>query len=265
MSPTLINIGPLVISSFGVALALALLVSTFAVWKSARDKGLDETKIFDNLIVCSVVAFLGSRVAYVAIHWPVFSEQILRAVVIWQFPGLSASGAIVFGLFAFFFYTWRQKLTTSIMLDAYGRALVWAIFFVSLGVFLDGSVTGKETDLIFGMSAVGVPGLRHPVGLYGMISALFAMMILILLSWQLQARDIKKDGVLGWTSLSLLGVIILILAIVRDDLLYFGGVSLEVALGTVLFVVSLVAVFFTLREISSITKVSKYIRDKTKV
>src|SRR3989344_3206288 len=83
---------------------------------------------------------------------------LVASFVIWR-PARDAGleeGKIVFVL-----STLQKKLPVKIMVDAYGSALGWMMFFASLAVFLDGTVVGRQTRLFSGMMAVGAAGLRH--------------------------------------------------------------------------------------------------------
>lgn len=227
MLPTLISIGSFEFSSFGVVLALGFIVFAFVIWREARDKGLAEVQIFDHMLATTMLSFAGARVIYIATHWSLFSPQLLRTLVIWRFPGLSYIGAFLIGLMCFYIFAKSSKLPIAPLFDIYGKALPVVIFFISLAVFLDGTVTGRETSAFWGLPAVGVPGRRHPVGLYGMLLATLMGVVLTLTSRYMNIKKIHKLGFIGWLSLSLFGFLQLLLANTRTDLLYWVGVSVE--------------------------------------
>lgn len=208
-------------------MAIGYIVFAFVVWRFGRDRGLAETQVFDHLMVTTIMSFIGARLIYVASHWSQFAPQIIRILVIWRFPGLSAIGAFLVGLIFFYLFAKKVKLPVAEILDIYGKAFPVIIFFTSLAVFLDGTIVGRPTSAFWGLPAVGIPDRRHPVGLYGMILAILLGIVQTLISRYLTHKKIQKTGFIGFVSLSLFGFIQLLLANTRADLLYWGGVSVE--------------------------------------
>lgn len=264
MMPTLLQIGPLSISSFGTALAVGLVLFSFLVWHSARDRGVADEKILDNIIVVVCLGLIGSRLAYVATHWQLFAPNLLRIFVVWKFPGLSLWGALLFGLAGFFLFTRRQKLDRAIMFDSYGTAMPVAVVLISLGVFLDGSVVGRETMSGFGLPAVGVTGSRHPVAIYGAVLGLLLFIIIILLRNFAKKKGIPRSFI-GWSAILGLGLILFVLALYRVDLLYLGPVPVDFGLCVILIVWSIAPLFVLLKAPALFKLItSKYRHIKTK-
>lgn len=231
--PLLIKIGPLELSSFGVALMLAFLFGAFQTWKVARDRGLLDEKILDNLIVVGLLSFIGSRFWFVLTHWDIFSPNLLRIVILWKFPGFALWGALLFGIVSFIIYTRHQKLPLAVMFDAYGSALPIISFFISLGVLLDGSILGKETNWIIGILAVGAVGKHQPTAAYAAFLAVILAVSALFLRSRAHTHAWSK-GSIGWFVLSGFGCIQLLLAFTRADLLYFEGIPIEVVLDLLL-------------------------------
>ncbi|MEK7165880.1 MAG: prolipoprotein diacylglyceryl transferase family protein [Patescibacteria group bacterium] len=239
MWPSLISIGSFSVSSFGIFVALGFILAAFGVWRESRDRGLEEIRILDNIVVAAVSAFIGARILFIVVHWPVFSEQLLRIFVLWRFPGFSVIGAIISGSIAFLVYGKSQKLSLMTLIDAYGKALPPLIFFVSLAVFLDGSVTGKVLSGRFGVPAVGVPGLHHPIGLYGMIASLGIWLILWVYNRNVSKYELPR-GSSGLGAFLLLGITLCVLAIFRQDHLYWNGISADLLAFVTIALISLV-------------------------
>ncbi len=246
MLPTLIQIGGFQLTSFGVCLGLGFIFTVFVIWRSCRDYGLSDEKIFDSLVVVTAMSLIGARIAFVITHWSLFSPQLLRIFVIWRFPGLSVWGALIFGLISFIMMVKSQKLPFTMMFDSLGRSFPILLFFISLAVHLDGTIVGKPSALPWSVPAPGAAGRRHPIGLYGMLFALFNFVSIWGLERILRRRGTKLPGAVGWVSFFLLGLCLLLLAILRDDLLYFGGVAVELALSVVVVYTALIPSVFLL-------------------
>ena len=235
MWPTIISIGQFHLSAFGVSLALAFIVGAFNVWREARNRGLVDDKIFDNLVVVTIAGLIGARLVFGLTHWSLFAPNWLRIFLPWKYAGLSMWGALIFSSLTLILYTLKQKLPLMVMFAAYSQGLIPVMFFVSLGTFLDGSAVGKETNWVTGLPAVGLTGKHHPVGLYGMGLTLL-LWLGIELGRKLSAKVNWSRGVWSWVTVSGLGVVQLLLAFVRADLLYLGGISLDYILATILLV-----------------------------
>lgn len=243
MYPTLFSIGPLSISSFGVFLSIAFVVYSFVVWKSMRDAGYGDDKIFDSILTSVVCAFVGSRLIFVATHMSLFMPNFLRMFLVWSYPGLSVWGALLTATVVISLYTLKQKLRLAEVFDAYGKALPFGMFFIALGIFLDGSVKGKTTTWFTGMKEVGQTGLRHPIGLYAACLAFVYIVAIFVLSSVFKTKHTTPKGFYGWLGLSFAGLSQVILALFRTDLLYFEKFSVDLILGTIIFVSPLVPLF----------------------
>lgn len=261
MLPVLIKLGPFELSSFGVFCALALLALAFETWRVARDRGLPDEKILDNVIVVTIFAFIGARLAYVVLHWDVIAPNLLRLGLIWKFPGYSVWGALIFGLIAFILYTGKQKLPRSVMFDGYGSGIPAMAFFLSLAVFFDGNVVGKTTSWFTGMSAVGEVGKRHPVALYSLVLTVLFGLLIYILRWRLHEKQ-NASGVVGWTALSGIGFIQLILAFFRADLPFIGSISLVHMAATILAIAPLTPLFVLLEAKTFLVTVKEKVGER---
>ena len=81
------------------ALVLSWCVFSFLFWRALRSDGIDEDKIFDLTFYSTIVAFVFSRIFFVALNWDLFADTGLRIFAIWVQPGLSLYGA---------FYRWTS-------------------------------------------------------------------------------------------------------------------------------------------------------------
>lgn len=234
MFPILIKLGIFELSSYGVFLALAILSGSFVVWRNIRNYGFSDDKIFDHLVITVTSALVGARIFFAVIHPQVFSLSYLRIFLIWQFPGLALWGGVLGVILAFGLFTATQKIPYLYYFDAYGLSLPLVAMCISLGVFLDGTITGQETKLPFGLPAVGVAGPHHPVALYSFVLALLFAIGLLILRTRYRQRIVP--GVIGWLAVSFLGLNVLSLAFLRADLLYFRSVPVDQVLGTILFI-----------------------------
>ncbi len=259
MLPNIIDIGPIKLSSFGVFAALGFLWGSFWVWKQARDKGMPENKVFDSIIFVTLAAFVGARIGFVVSHWEIFSSNVLRIFLPWNYSGFSMWGALLFGILTFTFYGKKQKISLPILGDCYGSALPIVTLFLSIAVLLDGSLVGKRT-LHWGFPAVGESGYRHPVGIYAILFSLLYMILIYALTTRL-SRKSMRSGALFLASLGILGIFELILALFRDNLLYLREIPVEGALSLVLVLGSLTLLYKTSGSFAISRKIKSWVGD----
>jgi prolipoprotein diacylglyceryltransferase len=255
--------GGMSVSSLGIFLAAGFIAGSFLVWRYLRDSGTQDEKIFDNIIVVAIVTLLGARAGFVLLHWSIFAPHPLFMFLLWSYPGLSFWGALVSALLVIFLYSKKQKLPFSLIADSYGRALPTFMFFLSLALFLDGTVTGKETTWITALPAVGVLGKRHPVALYGVILAFIAQIAVIFLDRELPRRQVPR-GFYSLIMLSYTGFVLLILAFTRADLLYLRGISLDHVFATIVWIVPFIPIFLLLNGPARLEKLVIKIKNSRK-
>lgn len=260
MIPQILNFGFIKIYSFGMCLALGFIFFVFLFWRSCRDKGIEDEEIFDNILFVSMVSFIGARLGYVFAHGNLFYQNILRIFLLWKIPGLSIWGALVSGFLAFIFYTKKQKISTILFLDSYGKAIPAAMIAIFLGVFLDGSSLGKLTRLPWGMPAVSEVGKRHPVALYGLFLSLILIILLVFLEKKFSIRLAR--GTIGYVSLSFIGLTLFILAFFQENLLYWEGISIDGMVALMLFLAPLLGLMLIYFDPDYIQKIKNKIQIK---
>ncbi len=234
MMPILFKLGLLEVSSYGVFLALSIVAGSFVVWRTIRNAGFSDEKVFDHLTVSIVVALIGARIFFAFVHPEIFRLSILRIFLPWQFPGFSLWGAIIGIGLVFLLLTRTQKIPYVEYFDAYGLGMPIFIMGASLAILFDGTIIGNVTNLPFGLPAVGVSGNRHPIGIYSFILGLLVFVLFLFIRTKFRNR--LEKGTIGWISVSSLGFILLLLAFLRSDLIYLYGISIDQVVATILFI-----------------------------
>jgi phosphatidylglycerol:prolipoprotein diacylglycerol transferase len=242
MFPTILSIGPLTISSFGVFMALAFVVMIYLVWRHLREFSLSDGQIFDHVLLVVATALAGARLWFVLTHHDIFGKNILFPFMIWKFPGFSFWGGFLIGVPALYVFGKLLKLPIITLLDSYAASFPFAMLLGSVAVFLDGTVVGKETTGAIGMTIAGQVGKHHPVGLYSTLLAAIACVVVVVVLKKISLKRLPPSS-LWWGMLSFIGFSQLLLAFVSRDLLYFKTVPVEYVLGTILGVSPLVPLF----------------------
>jgi phosphatidylglycerol:prolipoprotein diacylglycerol transferase len=207
MHPVIISLGPLVIRSYGLFLALGFLCGTFlAVWR-AKKAGDNPETIYNLSVLVVISALIGARLYYVVTHYSEFrAEENLPWLnrffvefknMFWPIgsdgqigiSGLVLYGGLICATVATVFYLRIHKLSIPRYMDYLAPSIGLGEFFTRIGCFMNGCCFGKPTDSVFGVvfpsdSAAGMffPGIQiHPSQLYNSFTGLVICIALLIL------------------------------------------------------------------------------------
>ena len=178
MYPEMFSLGNLTVHSYGLMIALAILVSALLLYREAPREKINPDYILEAVIVAGIGGLLGARVLYMLLNWSYYSTQPLSALFT-QFEGLSFYGG--FFLATILIYLWSRwrgigflKLT-----DFMAPYLALGYAFGRMGCFLNGCCYGVESNVPWALPiSPGDEVLRHPVQLYALVGALLIFFIL---------------------------------------------------------------------------------------
>jgi phosphatidylglycerol:prolipoprotein diacylglycerol transferase len=245
MLPTLLQIGPLAVSTQGITLALAFLVAAFMIWRKGLEENFDAEPLMDAVVLVTIVALVWARIFFIIFAGSVSAwGKILN---FFSYPGFSYFGAFFGGLIFLIIFANRKKWNFFKLADVFVFGLVPAQILVRVGNFLDGSFTGKTTNLFW---AVKVPGKDlpvHPLSLYEIIF-LIALLVLIkklerqyrLFDWYKEKRGEAAEGFLFLTYMFLYSVFRFLLEFLKNSKLYWNGLAWEQWLAIVCLTTSLI-------------------------
>jgi phosphatidylglycerol:prolipoprotein diacylglycerol transferase len=237
MHPVLFKVGGLVVTSFGLMMALAFLTGGWLLSRELRRKGEDPEIAWDLVMYAAFGGIIGAKLYYMVLHWPETAADPMGAI-------LSRSGLVWYGGFilAALLVTWRVSrlhLAVPKIADAAAPALALAYGVGRIGCFLVGDDYGAPSDLpwavafpqgappstagnlrrYFGVSIPdSIPDATvlsvHPTQLYEVLMAVIIFAIL----WRLRTR-LARPGLLFATYLGLAGAERFIVEIFRakDD------------------------------------------------
>lgn len=215
MHPELFRIGPLVVNSYGVMLAMAFILGIFLTLKKAEKRGIDNNTIINLAFIVMISAIVGSRLFYVLFHLDEFKGRWVYTFLPIQPDGSIGLGGLIFlggflgALLSGAIYIHLKKLSFWKVVDSVAPSLALGLFLGRIGCFLNGCCYGKTCDLPW---AVKFPpnspaGYQmgdvaiHPTQLYSSAYGLLIFIILMLLD-----RKVHKDGFLFFIFLILYGI-----------------------------------------------------------
>jgi phosphatidylglycerol:prolipoprotein diacylglycerol transferase len=127
--PTVLNLGPLQFTGFGIAILLCFVIGQVVAQKELARRGFDPDPVGDMVFAAVVGGLLGAKLYYVVVlgHWDAIFER--GGFVFW--------GGLLGGMLAVMFVVWRKRFGLMRMFDvgaiaiaaayAVGRTGCWAI------------------------------------------------------------------------------------------------------------------------------------------
>lgn len=193
MFPRLVTIGDaFTLHTYGLLVALGLLVGLFVARRYARRSGLSPDIVWNLGIYMALAALVGAKVVMILADWNYYSQnpgQIL------SWSALQAGGffygGVLFAVAVGAWYTHRYRLGFAPLADAYAPGIALGHAIGRLGCFSAGCCWGKPTEAAWGVTftnpysskLVGVPlGIPlHPTQLYEAFAeaAIFATLVVL--------------------------------------------------------------------------------------
>ncbi len=232
MYPTLFQIGPFNVYTYGVLVATGVLVGLWYARHQARRLGLDPDRVWNLGVYVMLAAFLVAKLWLIAADFGFYRQhpgEIFSLATLQS--GGTFYGGVIGALTVAGVYTWVTKMPLLPLLDSYSAALPLGHAIGRLGCYAAGCCWGKPTDLPWGVQfssldasrLVGTPiGVTlHPTQLYESAAEFMNFIILVWL-----ARRQSFRGELFAAYLLLYGFERFIIEFFRGDpdrTLFFGG------------------------------------------
>jgi phosphatidylglycerol:prolipoprotein diacylglycerol transferase len=247
MFPTLIQFGPLAITSLGISLFLALIVGSFFAWQRGKEENFDPEPLMDGIIISSVIEFFGSRLLFVASHPSLGMKAYFNFM---KYPGFSFYGALLAGLIFWIYFCHRHKWDFYKLADVLVFGIIPGQILVSLGTFFDGSGFGTKTTLPWGIIFPGLSYKVHPISLYQIIFLGFLLWLVYKLvrqyrffNWYKGKRTEAAPGFLFLTYLLFFGIFRFALEFVSRESLYLLNLSIGNWLSLVIILGALILLY----------------------
>lgn len=214
--------GALKVYSYGVMVALAILVATTGLAREFRRRGYAEEAAFDLAVIAVLAGLAGARLYYVVFYaWEWFRLHPLSILDL-RSGGLVFFGAILGGMVGFVVAVKWKKLPPWSAADMVAPYLALAYAVGRVGCFLNGCCYGRPTTLPLGVVFPSVDSLpRHPTQLYSVLAGLILYVVLRRL---LRARRFEGQVILAYLGgYSLLRIAIEFL---RENLVVWHGLTM---------------------------------------
>lgn len=193
-----IQIGPVRITFYGIALALGILAAFMLAGRRWERRGHDPDDLF-RLGLWSVGAgILGARIAFLLPRLDVYLDRPASLFAIWE-GGLSIFGGLIGGVLMAYLLARRWKLDVLDLFDAAAPAIPLAQAIGRWGNYFNQELFGRPTDLPWGLEIdpanrppeFADAELFHPTFLYEM---LWNLALVGLLLWLDRKRLLPKGS-----------------------------------------------------------------------
>ena len=194
-----ISLGPLELRTFGLVVAIGVLVGAWLAARYAEGYGIPRDTTYSLAMRMVVAGVIGSRITWVASHIDDLDSPI-DAFAIWE-GGLQFSGGFVFAvLFGYPVYRHWNRLTRWHSLDGYAYGLTIGLAIGRVACYSVGEHFGGLTSFALGVRYEGGDVREHALGdiplREGMVfhhTALYELLYLLVLfgvlTWVLHVRS----------------------------------------------------------------------------
>lgn len=149
MKNDLFSIGPLTVHSYGLMIALGILVCVFMGMYRARKYGYKDEAVLDIAILGILSGFVGAKLLYVLVEFDSFLKNPMDVL---GSEGFVVYGGIIVGALVGILYCRIKKLPCWEYFDLLAPSIAVAQGFGRIGCFLAGCCYGRPTDTFWGVT-----------------------------------------------------------------------------------------------------------------
>ena len=166
MKPILFSFGALHLYSYGLSIAVGVLLSIFLMKRRALKEGFPKPDdVLDIAFAVLVWGFLGARLFYVIQNFSYYVTEPLKIFAVWE-GGLIFYGGAIAALPGFWLTVRRKKLPFWKTLDFLAPYGALSQAFGRIGCFLNGCCFGKACGLPWAVRFPELSYAVHPAQLY---------------------------------------------------------------------------------------------------
>jgi len=147
MHPTLFELGPIPIRSYGFMMMIGFLISIHLASRRARKDGANEETVVNLGLISLLTGIIGARVFYIAHHWSQFAalDNPVFSMINLTTGGLEFYGGFLTAVAAVIFYMGVKKRSMRWYLDILAPSIMIGLACGRIGCFLNGCCWGAPT------------------------------------------------------------------------------------------------------------------------
>ncbi len=184
MYPILLKLGPFVIHTYGLLVALGFLAAIILAGNRAQDFKVERDLVYDLSFWVLLSALIGARVLEIVANLSYYRMDPWRMVKIWE-GGLSYFGGLTGGVLGGIFYVKRKKLSVWHMGDLMAPFISLGQAIGRIGCFFAGCCYGKVCTASWAVhfenpQALAPTGIAlHPTQIYEALADFIIFLILL--------------------------------------------------------------------------------------
>lgn len=230
MYPILFKIGSLTFYTHGVLAVFGIVLGSAIINALAKQRNLDRTLLFDNVIWSVLVGIIGARLAYFLLYRNQFDSLV--EIFYLQNGGMVSFGGFVPGVIALYLLLKAQKQPLARWFDIISIGFAAGLFWGRIGNLMAGEYAGKISTGRF-----TIDGLI-PINLYeGIIVALIGL----LLYWVYSKNKNMVAGTVAWLFVLLYNLGRFVIDFWREERIAAFGLNLSQITCVILILVAVVA------------------------
>lgn len=175
MLPVICKLGPLTVYSYGLMLAVSVVLCSALLSRDAKPYGFKSEQIFDLIFWCVAGGLIGARIFYVFLNFHFYRSYPMEIIML-QRGGLAWQGALVLGTLTGLFYVHRKRYDVFLVLDLASPYMALGQAIGRLGCFLNGCCYGLPVS--WGIYFPLHDARLHPTQLYD-AAGLFLIFLLL--------------------------------------------------------------------------------------
>ncbi|MDD5746530.1 MAG: prolipoprotein diacylglyceryl transferase [Candidatus Omnitrophica bacterium] len=211
MHPVIISFGWFCLYSYGLMVALGILIASWLLQRAAIRQGLSAETVLDVIFWVVLCGLAGGRLLYVLLNIESYRSVPWEIIKLYK-GGLVFQGSFIAGLAAAVAFIKKNRLPLLKTLDLFAVYLPLAHAFGRVGCFLNGCCFGRPTHLPWGVMFPDFLVPVHPTQLY---SAFFLVLIFAVLRTGERAK--RFDGQMLFSYLMLYGAMRFVMEFFRGD------------------------------------------------
>lgn len=179
MWPIIFSIGPITLYSYGLSLAIAVVVCSLLLARDAKAKGLKPQVAQDLMFYIVLGGICGARLFYVYLGWGYYHDHLIEILFLNQ-GGLAWQGGFVGAVVTGFIFARAKSISMPLLFDLAAPYIALGQAIGRLGCFANGCCYGKP--VAWGIYFPSHGARLHPTQLYEAGSLLLIFFILKYLS-----------------------------------------------------------------------------------
>ena len=180
MYPVICQIGPVHVYSYGVMMAVAVIICSLLLSKDAPRAGLKPDQIFDFMFWVVLGGIIGARIFFILLNLSYFLSNPSEIFKVYH-GGLAWQGGLMAGIVVSWLYIRRKGWALLPTLDFLAPYIALGQAIGRIGCFLNGCCYGRE--VAWGIYSPAQDATLHPTQLYDSIGLLIIFFILRRYGW----------------------------------------------------------------------------------